>query len=106
MTKRSRLPDRRRSETISFEHGGVPYEATFSRFPDGSVGELFLSAGKTGSAADVLGRDAAVLLSIALQYGVPQQVLYDALAKLVDGSAAGPIGAALTLVDDPARLLR
>ena len=97
---RTQLPSRRLSETISFEHCGVPYEASISRFADGSIAELFLSAGKTGSAADTLSRDTAVLLSIARQYGVPLQLMYDALVKLGDGSPAGPVGVALQMFGD------
>lgn len=97
---RSRLPQRRRSEAISFEFGTVPHIAYFSNGADGQLAEVFLNAGKEGSAADVIGREVAVVLSIALQYGTPLETIYDALPKLHDGSPAGPVGMALKLREE------
>lgn len=98
MTVRNILATRRESSTITFEHDGIPYRATISRFDDGSIAELFLNAGKPGSAADTVAHDAAVIYSIARQFGVPEVVLFEALSKLKDGSPAGPVGRALAVI--------
>ncbi len=50
---RTRLPNRRRSETFSLQSEGLSYTATVSYFADGRVAEIFLSNHKAGSAADV-----------------------------------------------------
>jgi hypothetical protein len=94
---RQQLPNCRQAETFEFEHEGVRYRASVGRFSDGSISEIFLNAGKIGSAADTVGHDAAVVFSIARQHGVSTAVLLGALAKLPDGSPAGPLGRALAL---------
>jgi ribonucleoside-diphosphate reductase alpha chain len=94
MTRR-RLPDRRTNEALTFDHAGVECHTSVGRFEDGSPAEIFLNAGKPGSAVDVLAHDAAVAVSIALQYNVPANEIYDALTKLADGGPASPLGVAL-----------
>lgn len=47
-----------------------------------------------------MARDAAVVFSIARQYGVPFGILFDALTKLKDGSPAGAIGVALKMASE------
>jgi hypothetical protein len=89
------LPSRRRSEAIDFEHEGLHYRACFSRYADGSIAEMFLDAGKTGTSANIMAKEAAVIFSIARQFDAPVEVLWSALPKLQDGSPAGPVGAAL-----------
>lgn len=93
--KRQRLPARRESPAFSFKHNELPYTAQFSKAENGDLMELFLNAGKEGTAADTLGRECAVILSLALQHGTPLATIIDALPKLSNGSPAGPIGAAL-----------
>jgi len=90
-------PTRRESITIDFRYGELPYTVSFSRFENGDLAEMFLRGGKTGSSAEVAAHDGAIILSIALQYGVPLQAIQHALLKLHDGRAAGPIGRALEL---------
>lgn len=48
--------------------------------------------------ADACARDAAILASIALQYGVPLDVLRKALLRDQRGNASTPIGTALDLI--------
>jgi hypothetical protein len=40
---RQRLANRRAAETFQLEAGGLRYTCTVGRFPDGSIGELFLA---------------------------------------------------------------
>jgi hypothetical protein len=47
---------------------------------------------------DTVMRDAAILLSFALQYGADFEMIRRALVRNGDGTASGPIGALLDLV--------
>ncbi len=62
---RCRLPNRRPAETFELEVAGLKYTATVGRFPDGRVGEIFLTNHKSNSAADTAARDTAITASIA-----------------------------------------
>lgn len=64
------LPNRRASITRTFWCDGFQYRATASRFPDGSLAEIFLDCGKAGSAVQTQAENAAVLVSLLLQHGV------------------------------------
>jgi hypothetical protein len=92
---RQRLRNRRHTETFTLELGGLHYVASFSRFDDGRVAEVFLSNGKAGSHADACARDSAVICSIALQYGVPVNVIARALMRDSRGQPETPLAAAL-----------
>ncbi len=98
MTQRQRLPDRRGSETFTFEVGGLRYSATISRFEDGRVGELFLNNHKMGNQSDTKARDAAIILSFAVQYGADINEIRKALCRDGAGRALGPVGAALDII--------
>ena len=93
---RSRLPQRRNAELVSFSHEGVSYTAHFGCDGNGRLAEIFLDAAKEGSTANTVARECAVILSIALQHHTPLSIIRDALPKLQDGSPAGPIGVALS----------
>lgn len=95
MTGRQRLPNRRYSETFNLECAGLDYVATISRFDDGRLAEIFLTNHKAGSAADVAARDAAICISIALQYGADPETIRKALCRDARGRASGPLGTAL-----------
>jgi hypothetical protein len=95
MTARRRLPNRRPSESFSFQVGGLKYTATFSRFNDGALAEIFLGNGRAGSDVDSAAKDSAVVCSIALQHGVPVETIRKALMRNNDGTASGPLAAAL-----------
>ena len=95
---RERLPNRREAETFDLESGGLVYTATYARFADGRVAELFLRNHKTNSMADTLAKDAAVVCSIALQYGAPLDVLRKALMRDPRGRASGSLGEALDMI--------
>jgi hypothetical protein len=95
MPARSRLPNRRPTETIAFERGGSRYCLTVGFFPDGRPGEVFLNADRANSLLDVLASDAAILASLALQHGCSLQEITHALKRDSRGEAASPIGAAM-----------
>ena len=92
---RNRLPHRRAAETISFEHAGAQYQCTAGYFPDNSLGEVFLNHARSDSLLDALAHDAAIVVSIALQYGAPLDEIRHALKRDIRGEAQSPIGAAL-----------
>lgn len=94
-TARVRLPGRRSSERREFRNSGVDYIATVGFYGDGRIGEIFLNGGKLDSGADIMARDAAIAVSIALQFGAPIKVLADAMTRKADGSPDGPIGTLL-----------
>jgi ribonucleoside-diphosphate reductase alpha chain len=95
MTTRQRLPDRRLAESFELEVAGLRYTCTIGRFPDGRIGEIFLNNHKSNSAADVNARDAAIVCSIALQFGADIETIRKALCRDTHGRASGPLAAAL-----------
>jgi hypothetical protein len=92
---RDRLPNRRSAINISFERDGARFEMTAGYYLDGRVGEVFVNADRANSLLDFLMSDAAILASLALQYGAPLDEIRHALKRDVRGHAASPIGAAL-----------
>jgi hypothetical protein len=95
---RRRLTNRRLAETFELEVGGQRYSCTVGRFPDNSIGELFLNNSKSNSAADTNARDAAITFSIAVQHGANPEVIRHALCRDAQGRAMGPLAAALDLL--------
>ncbi len=73
---RQRLPNRRPSHTEALEVAGQVFTATVGFDPKSDQPrELFLTAGKEGSLLNALLADAAVVISVALQSGVPATAL-------------------------------
>jgi hypothetical protein len=95
---RARLANRRAAETFELEVAGLHYTCTVGRFADGRLGEIFLSNGRAGSHADAAARDSAVVCSIALQHGVPVEVIRKALMRDARGNPETPLAAALDAI--------
>lgn len=93
--RRDHLPNRRPALSSSFERDGARFEMTVGHYPDGRVGEIFLNADRANSTLDFLMSDAAILASLALQYGASLDELRHAVKRDVRGAAASPIGLAL-----------
>jgi hypothetical protein len=93
--RRERLPNRRAAVSGGFERDGARFEMTAGFYPDGRPGEIFLNADRANSLLDFLMSDAAILASIALQYGASLDELRHALKRDSRGAAASPIGEAL-----------
>ncbi|RKH41604.1 vitamin B12-dependent ribonucleotide reductase [Corallococcus sicarius] len=74
---RRRLPDERQSITHKFSIGGHEGYLTVGMYEDGAPGELFVVMAKEGSVVSGLMDSFATSVSLALQYGVPLQVLAD-----------------------------
>lgn len=92
------LPQRRPGVNLNFRHGNFEYTATFSYYPDMRIGEIFLSAAKSGTQLDVATRDAAILASFALQHGCPLETLRTAMTRDATGRAEGAMGTLFDLL--------
>jgi ribonucleoside-diphosphate reductase alpha chain len=73
--RRRRLPDERHAITHKFSIGGHDGYITIGEYDDGAPGEIFVVMAKEGSTVSGLMDSVATLTSIALQYGVPAEVL-------------------------------
>jgi hypothetical protein len=96
---RRQLPQRRLAETFDVEIAGLRYKATVGYFADRTPAELFVSNHKSGNASDVAARDAGILVSLCLQFGVPIATIRHAISRNGDGTASGVIGAVLDKID-------
>ena len=74
---RRRLPDERTSITHKFDIAGHEGYITVGKYEDGQPGEIFIKMSKEGSTISGLMDSFATAISMALQYGVPLQVLVD-----------------------------
>lgn len=99
------LPPRRRSETVRLTHmnpdTGFPlheYLATIGYYDDGTPGEIFLDWKDASAPLANLARDAALVLSIAIQYGAPIEVLRKTVSRTESGLPHTVIGTALDLL--------
>jgi ribonucleoside-diphosphate reductase alpha chain len=77
MVHRRRLPDERQAITNKFSIGGHEGYLTVGLFEDGQPGELFVTMSKQGSTISGLMDAFATAISLAMQYGVPLNVLVD-----------------------------
>lgn len=89
---RKKLPNRRQSYSMAFQHQNIDYTATASIYgatdyplavQDVLWGEVFLSPSGRNSESQVgaMARDSAVLVSLALQQGTPLNTLRKALCR-------------------------
>ncbi len=109
---RSRLPNRRPAYTETLEVDDQAFEATVGIDECGRPREMFMVAGKEGSMLNGMLADAAILISVALQHGIPAAVIAKSVGQLPAGPVtpvdlesfqpgrvpASPIGAALDFV--------
>ena len=72
---RRRLPDERQALTHHFSVGGQEGYLTVGLYADGVPGEIFITMSKEGSTVSGLMDCFATAVSLALQYGVPLNVL-------------------------------
>jgi hypothetical protein len=94
MTKRRVLPQRRVCESFDLDFGGLAraHTVTLGRYEDGAVGEVFINGGKSGEQIEAIARDAAVILSLALQYGANLANIQSAITRDAQGEAQSIIG--------------
>ena len=97
------LPDLRRVGLISIDtetkDAGLqadwnqPFTVTVGFYADGTPGEVFIDGGKTGQDIQSTARDAAVVLSLALQHGVPPETIRHAVTRGASEEPASILGA-------------
>lgn len=95
---REPLPLRRHSENFDINCGGSHYSVQVGFYNDGRIGEVFVHSQKVGSQADINARDAAILLSLALQYGAVPERIVSSLTHDTNGRPEGVIGQVLECV--------
>ena len=100
---RRHLPDERRAITHHFSIAGQEGYLTVGVYDDGSPGEMFVRMAKEGSTISGLMDSFATVVSLALQHGVPLDVLYAKFSHTrfePGGWSANPkIGYATSLMD-------
>ena len=79
---RRRLPDERQAITKKFSVAGHDGYVTVGMYEDGAPGELFIVMSKEGSTISGLMDGFATAVSMALQYGVPLEVLVNKFAHM------------------------
>ena len=95
---RRTLPQRRAAETFDLRVWSQTFTITVGFYADGTMGEVFIDGGKTGQDIQSITRDAAVVLSIALQHGTPIETLRHAITRNDFGAAASILGAIIDCI--------
>lgn len=96
---RRTLPNRRAHELIDMEFRGRTYVVGVGRSDDGSLAEVFVDAKKQSTDAADDARDAALVLSLALQFGCPPETIRRAATRDASGAPAGIVGAVLDVLE-------
>ncbi|OHC73289.1 MAG: ribonucleoside-diphosphate reductase, adenosylcobalamin-dependent [Rhodospirillales bacterium RIFCSPLOWO2_12_FULL_58_28] len=78
VTKRQRLPHRRKGYTQKAVIGGHKVYLRTGEYEDGKLGEIFVDMHKEGAAFRSLMNNFAIAVSIGLQYGVPLEEYVEA----------------------------
>ena len=89
------LPQRRHAETFTVVHRDQTFVVTIGYFPDGTAGEVFVDVAKSGNDLAHIARDAAIVVSIALQFGANAEILQHAVTRNNRGEAASILGAVI-----------
>ena len=88
---RRHLPDERRALTHHFSIAGQEGYLTVGVYEDGLPGEIFITMAKQGSTISGLMDSFATVVSLALQHGVPLEVLCSKFSRMCASSpAVGP----------------
>ena len=90
---RRTLPQRRAAETFDLRFWNQLFTVTIGFYADGRPGEVFIDGCKTGTDIESIARDAGVLLSLALQHGVPPKTIRRAVTRGASDEPASILGA-------------
>ena len=93
---RRRLQQRRRAETFDLLFRNQMITVTAGFYADDTLGEVFIGIGKSGTDIASVARDAGVLLSLALQHGVPPETIRHAVTR---GASEEPVSILGAVVD-------
>ena len=98
--ERRTLPPRRLADTFELRVGDhrYAYKITVGYFTDGTPAEVFVTGAKTGSDHEATARDGAILISLALQHGIPIDVMRSAVTRDGNGKPSTIVGAALDML--------
>lgn len=102
--RRRPLPNRRECITQTIVVGNGVYDASVGFDQYGEPKEIFLSGAKTGTDMAAVLADTGILVSIALQSGIPAELLAPSMSRVPAGwteeavDRASVLGAALDLV--------
>ena len=102
MTEREYLPDRRVNRTVKVRWQEHTFYLTVG-FYDETLerpGEVFASTGKAPEGVQQLVQDACVIISVALQHGVPSEALGKSIPRFDDGRPYTIIGAICNLLTE------
>jgi hypothetical protein len=92
---RQKLPSRRGALVINLMHWGQPLTATIGFYEDGRPSELFLDPPKYSNDFANLARDAALVISLALQHGITVEEMRDGVGRTEAGVPHSVLGTAL-----------
>jgi len=102
---RNNLPHRRSSIIFTLEFQGEQYDVTTGFYDSGSFGEIFINrvrdktAAKLGQHLEAVCRDSAILMSLALQYGVNLLDLKHSITRDDDGVPMSIVGAIIDSIE-------
>lgn len=95
---RELLSERRFSANFTVDFQGERYNVTIGHYDDGRPGEVFVnrlftkSSAKVGTLLDGVCRDAAILVSLALQHGTSMKTIQHAITRDEDGTPSTIVG--------------
>jgi hypothetical protein len=92
------LPQRRAAETFNLRFWNQLFTVTVGFYADGTPSEVFIDGGKTGQDIQSTARDAAVVISLALQYGTPIESIKHAVTRDGSGAATSILGAIIDAI--------
>ena len=95
---RRTLPQRRAAETFDLRFRNHRFTVTVGFYADGTPGEVFIDGCKTGNDIESIARDAGVLLSLALQHGVPPEAIRHAVTRGASEEPASILGAVVDCI--------
>ena len=99
---RETLPNRRAGETFEIVARDQLFTMSLGFYEDGRIGEVFLNAQKLSSQVDHDACDIAKLISFAIQFGTPLEVLAKAMTRDGQGRPLGLAGFVLDEMQDHA----
>lgn len=100
MNERRQLPNRRMATNLKARWNGMAIFISCGYYYDGTLGEVFLSAGKLQSGLDTAAKDAAIAISLALQFGCPVETLAHAFLRKDEDTPEGLAGWAMRTIID------
>lgn len=100
MTSRRTLPNRRGGDIFDMFMHGAKFAVSVGCFDQNKPAEVFITGAKAGSEVQAVARDAAILLSLSLQYGCPLEVIKHAITRNADDSPQTLIGAVIDLMEE------